>query len=142
MKTKKEQIVSLFSEKNLRPEEIARQVEGTVSYVVNVLREAGYQQNYFDLYTSSEHPMNVYSKIFANRLGFKTLKIAQRSVNFINRYYQMFKRNHDRTGQHHALMVALTMFNRARWIQKREEANLFREWLIHCLNEDIEAPVN
>ena len=41
------------------------------SYVGSVLQEAGEKTSYFDLYTSTAHPMNVYSKFFANKLGFK-----------------------------------------------------------------------
>jgi hypothetical protein len=136
-KSKKEQILSLFTTHQMNPEEIGEKVGSTPSYVAKVLQDAGYLQNYFDLYTSTQHPINVYSRLFANRLGFKTKKIAQRSVNFLDQCYRKFKKNRDRTGQHHALIVALTMFNRALGLQKKEEASVFQQWLIQCLSDDL-----
>lgn len=41
----------------------------------------------------------------------------------------------DRAGQHHALVMALTMFDRARWTGKTVEADIFRQWLQEQLNE-------
>ena len=38
-------------------------------------------------------------------------------------------------GRHHALLMALTMFDRARWTGKEREADIFREWLIERLQE-------
>jgi hypothetical protein len=35
------------------------------SYVGSVLQEAGLEKSYFDVFTSTGHPMNAYSKFFA-----------------------------------------------------------------------------
>jgi len=43
----------------------------------------------------------------------------------------------DCAGQHHALSLALTMFNRARWTGKAREAAVFRAWLVSKL--DVQA---
>src|SRR6185437_9500297 len=128
MKTsKKEQILSLFAEGQKQPERIGTKVGAAPSYVAQVLIEAGLLKNYFDLYTSTKEAVNVYSKTFANRLGFKTKKVAERSVNFLDRCYRGFKNRNDRTGQHQALVAGLTMFNRARGIGKNEEASVFQQ---------------
>lgn len=138
--SKKEQILSLFSAGQKQPEKISQKIGTGSSYVAKVLKEAGLLKNYFDLYTSTKDPSNTHSKLFANRLGFKTKKIAERSVNFLDRYYQGFKTRHDRTGQHQTLIAGLTMFNRARGIGKNEEASIYRQWIIKCLSEDIPIP--
>jgi hypothetical protein len=81
--------------------------------------------------------MNVYSKFFAGRLGFKDEATAKESLEVIDRLYHQFDLARDRAGQHHALLMALTMFDRARWTGKGEEAEIFRQWLIARLNEAI-----
>jgi hypothetical protein len=100
-----------------------------------VLQESGLVKGYFDLYTSSAHPMNVYSKFFANKLGFKDEEKARESVELIDRLYHQFEYAQDRAGQHHALSMALVMFDRARWTGKGREADIFRHWLLARLNE-------
>jgi hypothetical protein len=100
-----------------------------------VLQEAGLITGYFDLYTTSAHPMNVYSKFFAKRLGFADEDMARRSVELIDHLYSQFELAGDRAGQHHALVMALTMFDRARWTGKGAEADVFRRWLRDRLDE-------
>jgi hypothetical protein len=34
------------------------------SYVASVLQKSGLMSGYFDLYTTTAHPMNIYSKFF------------------------------------------------------------------------------
>jgi hypothetical protein len=105
------------------------------SYVGSVLQESGLVKGYFDLYTSTAHPMNVYSKFFANKLGFKDEETARESVELIDRLYGQFEFAQDRAGQHHALSMALVMFDRARWTGKGREADIFRQWMLARLNE-------
>jgi hypothetical protein len=100
-----------------------------------VLQESGLMTGYFDLYTTSAHPMNVYSKFFAKKLGFKDEERAYTSVDIIDRLYRQFELASDRAGQHHALVMALTMFDRARWTGKEREADIFRQWLMARLDE-------
>ena len=57
--------------------------------------------------------MNVYSKFFAGGLGFKDVDTAEKSVELIDRLHRQFELAGDRAGQHHALLMALTMFDRA-----------------------------
>jgi hypothetical protein len=93
---------------------------------------------YFDLYTSSAHPMNVYSKFFAGKLGFKDEAAARESIELIDRLHNQFEFAGDRAGQHHALMMSLVMFDRARWTGKGVEADIFRQWLMSQLeNADL-----
>jgi hypothetical protein len=99
------------------------------------LQEAGLESGYFDLYTSTARPMNVYSKFFANKLGFKDEAAARESVELIDKFYRQFEFAQDRAGQHHALTMALTMFDRARWTGKGVEAAIFRDWLMARLAE-------
>jgi hypothetical protein len=80
--------------------------------------------------------MNVYSKLFASQLGFKNVDTARHSVAVIDRLYTQFETAGDRAGQHHALSMALVMFNRARWTGKACEADVFRQWLVAHLEPE------
>ena len=71
--------------------------------------------------------------VFAYRILFRVL--ARQSVELIERYYRQFETAGDRAGQHHALMMAMTMFDRARWTRKPREAEIFRQWLQARLTE-------
>jgi hypothetical protein len=99
------------------------------------LQEAGLHSGYFDLYTSTSQPQNIYSKFFAGKLGFKDVETAAESVGLIDRLYRQFEFAGDRAGQHHALTMALTMFDRARWTGKGREAGVFLNWLTARLGE-------
>jgi hypothetical protein len=109
------------------------------SYVGTVLQNAGLLHGYFDLYTSTTQPMNVYSKLFAGKLGFKNEATARRSVAVLDRFYRQFAQAGDRAGQHHALSMALVMFDRARWTGRVREADLFRQWLVAHLSVEPAA---
>jgi hypothetical protein len=133
--SKKDQILALHATGMGQVEDIAMITGARPSYVGSVLQESGQAPGYFDLYTSTAHPMNVYSKFFANKLGFKDMEAARESIEIIDRLYRQFEFAKDRAGQHHALSMALTMFDRARWTGKGEEADIFRHWLMARLNE-------
>lgn len=117
-------------------EELALLTQSRPSYVGTVLGEAGLGPGYFDLYTSTAQPMNVYSKYFAGQLGYRDLDAARQSVDVIDRRYRQFGLAGDRAGQHHALLMALTMFDRARWTGKAAEAEPFRAWLLDHISDD------
>ena len=107
------------------------------SYVASVLQSAGLINGYYDLYTTSDNPMNIYAKEFQGQLGFKNQTAAERSVELIDRTYKKLSELKDRAGQHHCLVTAMTMYNRARFIGKQNEAEIFRIWLIrHLLESD------
>ena len=133
--SKKDQIRALYATGMGQVEDIAMITGSRPSYVGSVLQESGQSPGYFDLYTSTSHPMNVYSKFFANKLGFKDEATAQASIELIDRLYSQFEFAGDRAGQHHALMMALTMFDRARWTGKGKEAEIFRQWLMARIDE-------
>ncbi len=133
--SKKDQIISLYVSGMSEVEDLAIITGSRPSYVGSVLQEAGLISSYFDLYTSTAHPMNVYSKFFANKLGFKDEQAALSSVELIDHLYGQFEFAGDRAGQHHALMMALVMFDRARWTGKGREAEIFRRWLLPRLEE-------
>ena len=133
--SRKEQIISLFLSGMGEIEDIAVITGARPSYVGSVLQEAGLHSGYFDLYTSTAHPQNIYSKFFANKLGFKDVETAAESVALIDRLYRQFEFAGDRAGQHHALAMALTMFDRARWTGKGKEAEVFLNWLTARLGE-------
>jgi hypothetical protein len=137
--SKKDQIISLFTSGIVDIEELAMITGSRPSYVASVLQAADLVSGYFDLYTTTAHPMNVYSRFFAGKLGYKDEAKARESINLIDRYYHQFESAGDRAGQHHALMMAMTMFNRARWTGKAGEAEIFRQWLISRLAE-TESP--
>jgi hypothetical protein len=136
--TKKEQILALFLSGLGDVGDIAMITGSRPSYVGSVLQDAGVHKSYFDLYTSTSHPMNVYSKFFAGQMGFKDESAARASVGLIDRLYRQFEVAGDRAGQHHALLMALTMFDRARWTEKVPEAEIFRKWLLARLQEPAE----
>jgi hypothetical protein len=137
--SKKDQIISLFTSGIADIEELAMITGSRPSYVASVLQAADLVSGYFDLYTTTAHPMNIYSRFFAGKLGYKDEAKARESINLIDRYYHQFESAGDRAGQHHALMMAMTMFNRARWTGKAAEAEIFRQWLISRLVE-TESP--
>jgi hypothetical protein len=136
--SKKDQILALYLSGMTEIEDLAIITGSRPSYVGSILQEAGLMTGYFDLYTSSAHPMNVYSKFFAGKLGFKDEESAHESIELIDRLHNQFEFAGDRAGQHHALMMALVMFDRARWTGKGREADIFRQWLVSQLeNADL-----
>ncbi|HET8678404.1 MAG TPA: hypothetical protein VFO63_21565 [Blastocatellia bacterium] len=137
--SKKDQIIALYTSGISDVEDLAMITGARPSYVANVLQESNLMTGYFDLYTTSSNPMNVYSKFFARKLGFKDEETARSSIDLIDRLYSQFEFAGDRAGQHHALVMALTMFDRARWTGKGEEADLFRQWLLARLTESAMA---
>lgn len=142
--TKKEQIIALFFSGVQAVDDLAMLTDARPSYVASVLQEAGLASGYFDLYTSTSNPMNVYSRFFAGKLGFKDVETARQSVAHIDRMHRQFERTGDRAGQHHALMMAMVMFNRARWTGKEAEAEVFQAWLLEQIEQalPLEAPAD
>ena len=141
LKSKKDMILSLFNSGVNEIETIAAIAGAKPSYVGSVLHREGLVDNYFDLYTSTGYPMNVYSKHFRGKLGFRDVESAEKSVRVLENGYQYFSRVQDRAGQHHTLELALTMLNRARWTGKLDEAEIYRRWLVGKLSIPlVEAP--
>ncbi len=137
IQSKKEMILSLYNSGTTEVEAIAAISGAKPSYVGSVLQREGLIDNYFDLYTSNAHPRNVYSKHFQGKLGFKDVFTARRSVNNLQESYSYFANRQDRAGQHHALEMALTMLDRARWTGKLEEAEIYRRWLVGKLSAPL-----
>lgn len=135
--SKKDQIVALHASGISQVEDLALITHSRPSYVASVLHDSKQMPAYFDLYTSTSQPMNVYSKFFSKKLGYKDEATARESVELIDHLYRQFELAEDRSGQHHALLMALTMFNRARWTGKTAEAEIFRHWLVERLSEEI-----
>lgn len=136
-KSKKEMILQLFKEGTKEVETIAVLANAKPSYVGSVLQKEGLIDNYFDLYTSTGYEMNVYTKYFRGKLGFKDVETAKRSVNTLEQAYRYFSNAQDRAGQHHTLEMGLTMMNRARWTGKPEEAEIYRKWLVGKLSQPL-----
>jgi hypothetical protein len=143
--SKKDQILALFTGGITDVNDLAVITHSRPSYVAGVLQENQLMTGYFDLYTSSKNPMNIYSKFFTGKLGFKDEETARESVDWIDHMYRQFETAEDRAGQHHCLVMALTMFDRARWTGKGPEAEVFRRWLLARLGEfapgSVEAPL-
>lgn len=138
--SKKEQIIELYDSGVHTVEDLALLTDSRPSYVASVLQDQQLVSGYFDLYTPTSKQMNVYSKYFAGKLGFRDLAAAAQSVDLIDRMHRQFDRTGDRAGQHHALLMALIMYNRARWSGKEAEADLFRRWLIDQLEAAAPPP--
>jgi hypothetical protein len=81
--------------------------------------------------------MNVYTKYFRGKLGFKDVETAKRSVQTLEQAYRYFSNSQDRAGQHHTLEMSMLMMNRARWTGKPEEAEVYRQWLIGKLSQPL-----
>ena len=128
--SKKDQILDMYESGTTDIAQIVRRVAARPSYVAQVLQGAGLITGYFDLYTTTGAEQNVYSRFFRNVLSFKTTEAARESVQKLDRLYNYFERLGDRAGQHHAMVLALTGKNRARWSGKQEESQLFHEWLV------------
>ena len=137
IKSKKDLILSLFKSGTEEIEAIAIVSGAKPSYVGAVLQKAGLIDNYFDLYTSTGFPMNVYTKYFRGKLGFKDIKTANRSIENLERIYQIFERKKDRAGQHHTLEMGMLMLNRARWTGKTKEAEIYRLWLVDKFSKPL-----
>lgn len=137
IRSKKDMILSLFKSGTSEIETISAISGAKPSYVGSVLQQAGLINNYFDLYTSTNYPMNVYSKYLRGKLGFKDVETARRSVRNLEQTYHYFEQQQDRAGQHHALEMALTMLDRARWTGKTEEAEIYRLWLFDKLSRPL-----
>ncbi len=127
--SKKERILEMFHQGQQDLAEIVRATGVTPSYAAAVLTGAGLLSGYFDLYTTTNHPHNLYGKFFRGVLAFKSVEAARASVQRIDRLFHYFERLGDRAGQHHAQVVALTGRNRARWSGKHAEALIFTQWL-------------
>lgn len=137
IKSKKDMILSLFETGVTQIETIAAISGAKASYVGAVLQKEGLIDNYFDLYTSTNHPMNIYSKHFKGKLGFRNIESAERSVSVLDGAYRYFDNQQDRAGQHHTLEMGLTMLDRARWTGKLEEAEVYRQWLVRKLGTPL-----
>jgi hypothetical protein len=133
--SKKDQILTLYKAGITEVNDLAAITQSRPSYVAGVLEGAEHGGGYFDLYTTTAKPMNVYSKFFAGKLGFRDEAAARDSVHLIDTLYRQFELTGDRAGQHHALLMALTMFDRARLTGKEAEADVFRRWLRERLEE-------
>lgn len=129
--SKKTRILELYHSGVTDIGEISRNVLTRPSYVASVLQAAGLIHGYFDLYTTTARDQNLYSRQFRNVLSFKTVEAAKESVAQIEKLYNYFERIGDRAGQHHAEVLALTGRNRARWSGKKEEAQIFEQWLFN-----------
>ena len=138
--SKKVQILELYASGIQTVEDLSLLTDSRPSYVASILQGEGYVSGYFDLYTSTSNQMNVYSKYFSGKLGFRDVEAAEASVEHIDRMHRQFERTADRAGQHHALLMALVMFNRARWTGKPAEADVFRRWLITRLEAAADEP--
>ena len=100
IQSKKEMILSLFNAGTTEVESIAAISGAKPSYVGSVLQKEGLIDNYFDLYTSTAHPMN-YSKHFRGRARFKDVSTAERGHSKLGAAY-LTETVQDRAGQHHA----------------------------------------
>lgn len=137
IQSKKDMILSLYNSGTTDIEAIVALTGAKPSYVGSVLQREGLIDNYFDLYTSTAYPQNIYSKYFVGKLGFRDVFTARRSVRVLEETYWYFESNQDRAGQHHTLEMALTMLDRARWTGKLEEAEIYRRWLVGKLNRPL-----
>lgn len=127
--TKKEQVLELYHSGIQDIAELHLLTDASTSYIGQILQRAKLKPAYHDLYTPTSKQESAYTRYFTGKLRFKTVEAAERSVAHIERLHAQFERRRDRAGQHHAMTMALTMANRARWSGKHEEAAIFDGWL-------------
>lgn len=135
----KDQIIELHKAGITDVADLAMMTGSKPSYIGMVLQDAKLEDYYFDLYTSTSKSMNAYSKFFQGKMRYKDIEAAHTSVRVLDRMYEQFDRTRDRAGQHHAMMLGMTMANRARWSGKHQEAMVFQRWLSRCLASFDEA---
>lgn len=116
--------------------QLAEELETQPSYIASTLQKNGLINGYYDLYTTPENPLNIYFPALQGRMGFKDVTTAEYSVRVLDEVYRRFEESHDRAGQHHCLVTALTMYNRARFSHKSVEARVFKKWLLQHLTEE------
>ena len=137
--TKKERILERFEQGITDVAKLADDADTTTSYVANVLQNKGGGEGtsalpaYFDLYTSTAKSMNVYARRFRGKMRFRDVEAATRSVRTLETAWVEFERERDRAGQHHAMVLAMIMANRARFSGKAAESAVFAEWLVSKL---------
>ncbi len=137
--TKKQQILEEWQSGRRDIRHLALDLDTTPSYVASVLQAAHLIEGYHDLYTSSQVPLNIYSGEMSERLSYKNVEAARHSVEKLEEAYHGLEEMKDRAGQHHFMSLALTIYNRARFSGKLEEAHIFRQWLLKHL---MEEPIN
>lgn len=140
---KKMKAVELFDEGITDVELIALRLRTSPSYVANALAAAGRVPAYRDLYTSTQTDQSRYSRAFSGVLRFRDMEAARTSVEALDHLYEAFRALGDRRGMFHAEYIALTGVHRALGSGKREEAEVFAEWLRDRLtrNELEEAEI-
>src|SRR5690242_2524156 len=88
--SKKDQILTLYKAGITDVTDLAAITASRTSYVASVLHGSEELPSYFDLYTSTSRPMNIYSKFFANQLGYRDEETARKSVALLDHYYRQF----------------------------------------------------
>lgn len=134
--SKKQQIVEAWTRGERDIWHLAEELHTQPSYIASTLQSNGFISGYYDLYTSSASPMNIYSVEFQGKMGFRDTQIARYSVYVLEELHRKFDESHDRAGQHHCLVTALTMYNRARFSGKLEEAKVFKKWFLSKMTEE------
>lgn len=133
--SKKQQIIDAWLSGKRDIWRLAEEIQTQPSYIASTLQNHGFINGYHDLYTTATTPLNIYSPELQGKMGFKNIRSAKYSVHILESVYQKFDESHDRAGQHHCLVTALTMYNRARFSNKTDEARIFKKWLLGKLVE-------
>ncbi len=138
-RTKKERIIELY-DNGLDVGSIAEMLGTNATYVANTLIQSGHPVEYEDLYTTtSGRAYSPEARRLSGVLRFKDIEAARESVRKLDEAFQEFSAAGNKRGMHRAQMMALIGKNRAEGIGKREEAALFRDWLISSLSRESAA---
>lgn len=134
--SKKEKIIKLYENNVKNIAQIAALTSAKPSYVAQVLQEKKLIHHYHDLYSHVGEDSNIYSPIFKDVLSFKNKESSKESIKEIDLLYNQFKKDKDPAGQHEAMSVALVGFNRAKFSNKIEEADIFKRWIKEKLDTE------
>lgn len=127
--SKKQRILEFFYQGVRDLRRISDEVDAKPSYVAKVLQSEGLINGYFGLYTPSAQAPDIYTDYFRNVLKFKSVEEAYESIKKLNELYRYFEEVGDHAGQHQVMVLALMGKNRARWLGKNEESEIFSTWL-------------
>lgn len=134
--TKKERILELYDD-GLDVPAIADVLATNPTYVANTLIQSGRPVEYEDLYTAtSGRAYSEEARRLSGVLRFKDMDAARESVRRLDQVFAEFSAEGNKRGMHRAQMMALIGKNRAEGIGKRDEAAIFRDWLIRSLTRE------
>lgn len=83
----------------------------------------------FDFFSPMTSARTAYTHFYRDVLSLKSVADAEKSIAKIDDLFRYFHRLDDFAGKHHAMILALTGRNRAKWRGALDIAEIYDEWL-------------